>query len=830
VKVIRLLVCDDSGEARRLVRAVLADHPEIELVGEAADGVEAVALAAELEPDVVLMDIGMPSLDGAEATRQIRAARPETRVVAFTGLDDDESAQRMLEAGATSFVVKGAPLWELERAVQGASQPLLRLAHTLARTLGEQSALGFLARETSELTGAALAGVFLASEPELVPAGFGGPGAELEPDAWPRDTPRVVRRAFGDARPAAAGGRELIELYRTYGVPCGAATAVPLLADGERLGVLLIVMPANVQFELDSDLLGALADIAAGDLSSRRKLARSQAEARHDSLTLLRNRRAFDEHLESILEQATSREAPVTLVLVDLDEFKEINDTEGHSVGDRVLAAVARVLESRARTGEEVFRIGGDEFAIVVRGDAAAGFRAADRFRQAMLDHDGPEQLPALSAGVASYPGHGRNKETLVTHADEALYAAKNAGRNQVAVYASEGEEQPVVSPAASGGPPELSLVPPVLADELLRLPRTQGIRILVVDDQPNLRMLLRTTFEIIDVVVDEAGDAAEAMERLSTTLPDVIVLDIALPDIDGITLCRQLRDNPMTAGVPIVLLTGSSDASDDEGRAAGASAFVRKPFSPLELLETIEKLAGGLPQGPFRLMTEERPEEQLMLYAQDLRRLLELERTQRLIIQSAYEETVSALARALESKDFGTGEHSKRVTKYASQLTQHIYPSLMVDQSIEYGFLLHDMGKIGIPDNVLVKNGPLTDAERRIMETHTILGEQILDRVPLLQGEGLRIIRSHHERWDGTGYPDHLQGEEIPACARIFAVADALDAMTTYRPYRKTGTWNAAVEEIVDQSGKQFDPAVVDAFQACEPQLRRIFFELAAA
>jgi diguanylate cyclase (GGDEF)-like protein len=825
--VIRLLICDDSDEARRLVRTVLADHPEIEIVGEAVDGKEAVALAAELEPDAVLMDIGMPELDGIEATRQIRAARPETRVVAFTGLEDDESVQKMLQAGATSFVVKGAPLWELERAVQGASQPLLRLAHTLARTLSEQSALGFLARETSELTGATLAGVYLAVEPELVPAGFGGPGADQEPENWPRGAPRVVRRAFGDQRSAAAGGRELIELYRTYGVPCGAATAVPLLADGERLGVLLIVMPANVQFELDADLVGALADIAAGDLSSRRKLARSQAEARRDALTHLRNRRAFDEHLESILEQATTREAPVTLVLVDLDEFKEINDTEGHSTGDRVLVSVARVLESRARTGEEVFRIGGDEFAVVVRGDSEAGFRAADRFRKAVIDYEGPEELPALSAGVASYPQHGMDKDTLLSHADEALYAAKDAGRNQVTIYETDDVEAAADVPKVLT--PELTLVP-AGQEAPARLPGRSGIRILVVDDEPNLRMLLRTTFEIIDVQVDEAGSAAEAMEQLTVRTPDVIVLDIALPDSDGISLCRRLRAQPSTAEVPIVLLTGSSETSDEDGRAAGADAFVRKPFSPLELLEIIEQLAGGLPQGPFRRKTEERPEEQLLLYAQDLRRLLELERGQRLLIQSAYEETVSAFARALESKDFGTGRHSERVTKYASHLAELIDPKLMVDQSVEWGFQLHDIGKIVIPDKVLSKRGPLSDAERRVMETHTIIGEQILDRVSLLQGEGLKIIRSHHERWDGTGYPDQLQGEEISRCARIFSIADTLEAMTNDRPYRKAGTWTAAVQEIVDQAGRQFDPTVVEAFQTCEPQLRRIYFELAAA
>jgi diguanylate cyclase (GGDEF)-like protein len=825
--VIRLLICDDSDEARRLVRAVLADHPEIEIVGEATNGKEAVALASELEPEAVLMDIGMPVLDGIEATRQIRAARPETRVIAFTGHDDEESVQSMLQAGATSLVVKGAPLWELERAVQGASQPLLRLAHTLARTLSEQSALGFLARETSELTGASLAGVYLAVEPELVPAGFGGPGADQTPDAWPRGAPRVVRRAFGDARPVAAGGRELVELYRTYGVPCGAATAVPLLADGERLGVLLIVMPANVQFELDGDLVGALADIAAGDLSSRRKLALSQAEARRDPLTLLRNRRAFDEHLESILEQATTREAPVTLVLVDLDEFKEINDSEGHATGDQVLVSVARVLESRARTGEEVFRIGGDEFAVVVRGDAEAGFKAADRFRQAVIDYQGADKLPALSAGVASYPHHGTDKDTLLKHADEALYAAKHAGRNQVAVY----ETADVIAAAdfSSRVPPDLSLVPAGEAAPI-QLPGRGGIRILVVDDQPTLRMLLRTTFEIIDVQVDEAGSAAEAMERLAERTPDVIVLDIALPDLDGISLCRRLRSQPATAEVPIVLLTGSSEATDEEGRAAGADAFVHKPFSPLELLEIIEEVAGGLPQGPFRRKTDERPEEQLLLYAQDLRRLLEVERSQRLLIQSAYEETVTAFARTLETKDIGTGAHSARVTKYASHLAEVVAPKLLVDPGVKYGFSLHDIGKIAIPDSVLSKPGPLTEAERRVMETHTIIGEQILDRVPLLQGEGLKVIRSHHERWDGTGYPDQLQGEEIPRCARIFSVADTLDAMTSDRPYRRAGTWNSAVGEIIAQTGRQFDPDVVDGFQACEPQLRRIFFEVAAA
>jgi ribonuclease P protein subunit RPR2 len=151
-------------------------------------------------------------------------------------------------------------------------------------------------------------------------------------------------------------------------------------------------------------------------------------------------------------------------------------------------------------------------------------------------------------------------------------------------------------------------------------------------------------------------------------------------------------------------------------------------------------------------------------------------------------------------------------------------------DPSAEYGFLLHDVGKIGIPDRVLQKPGPLDESERALMQTHTLLGEQVLGVVAFLQGEGVRVVRSHHERWDGEGYPDGLVGDEIPLGARIFAVADTLDAITSDRPYRAAGPWSDAHEEIVRQSGKQFDPGVVDAFRDCEPALRLVRREFAAA
>ncbi len=276
-------------------------------------------------------------------------------------------------------------------------------------------------------------------------------------------------------------------------------------------------------------------------------------------------------------------------------------------------------------------------------------------------------------------------------------------------------------------------------------------------------------------------------------------------------------------------MILSGIDVAEEAAKAAGADAFLEKPFSPLDLLALVEQLAGGLFEGPFRLMADERPEEQLLLYAHDLRRLLELERGQRHLLKSAYEETISAFAGALEAKDFGTGAHSKRVVRYARELTRALEPKLLHDPSLEYGFLLHDVGKIGIPDSILQKPSRLTYTERSVMRTHTRLGAQLLSHVALLQGEGLAVIRSHHERWDGSGYPDLIGGPKIPLGGRIFAVADTLDAMTSDRPYRDAFSWEAAAEEIVSQTGRQFDPSVVEAFESLEPKLHRIHLEIAA-
>jgi ribonuclease P protein subunit RPR2 len=350
---------------------------------------------------------------------------------------------------------------------------------------------------------------------------------------------------------------------------------------------------------------------------------------------------------------------------------------------------------------------------------------------------------------------------------------------------------------------------------------------ILVVDDDAGIRLLLRTTLAANEFAVEEARSAEEAAGIARFRPPAVVILDIGLPGMDGLTFSRELKRNTAYGAPRVILLTGA-DTTTDEVEAAGADAVLRKPFSPLELVTLLDRVsepAAGLASKPTAP-----DDEQLLVYARDLGRLFEIERAQRRMLQQAYRQTVTALADALEAKDPVTGLHALRVQRYAVELAGGLDPFLLHDPSLEYGFLLHDVGKIGIPDTILRKEGPLTDSERRVMQRHTVIGVEMLAGVPLLQGEGLQVVRSHHERWDGAGYPDGLAEREIPLGARIFALVDTLDAMTSERPYRHALTWEDATDEILAQSGRQFDPRVVAAFAAREARLRRISEELAEA
>ncbi|WP_205695811.1 HD-GYP domain-containing protein [Conexibacter sp. SYSU D00693] len=205
--------------------------------------------------------------------------------------------------------------------------------------------------------------------------------------------------------------------------------------------------------------------------------------------------------------------------------------------------------------------------------------------------------------------------------------------------------------------------------------------------------------------------------------------------------------------------------------------------------------------------------ERQLERYAADLRETFKQERAAAQRLRESYMATVRALCNAVEARDAYTGKHAERVAAYGLAIARETGTRLAEDPEIEFGFLLHDVGKVAVPDAILWKPEPLTAEERLLMERHPVVGWEIVQGIDFL-GDAKLVVRHHHERWDGTGYPDRLAGDEIPLAARVFAVADVLDAVTTERPYRPPSSLAEARSIIGAGAGSHFDPAVVEAFK----------------
>jgi ribonuclease P protein subunit RPR2 len=222
----------------------------------------------------------------------------------------------------------------------------------------------------------------------------------------------------------------------------------------------------------------------------------------------------------------------------------------------------------------------------------------------------------------------------------------------------------------------------------------------------------------------------------------------------------------------------------------------------------TISVLLAALQDREQELVDKER---QLERYARDLRDTYKRERARGRQLEASYVATVRALANAVEARDAYTGQHAERVAAYGLALAEAAGTPLDHDPQVEFGFLLHDVGKVAVPDAVLFKPAPLDHTERRLMQRHSLIGWEILREVDWL-GDAKLVVRHHHERWDGTGYPDGLGGDEIPLAARVFAVADTLDALTTDRPYRRAASLADAREVIAAEAGAQFDPAITTA------------------
>jgi len=336
-------------------------------------------------------------------------------------------------------------------------------------------------------------------------------------------------------------------------------------------------------------------------------------------------------------------------------------------------------------------------------------------------------------------------------------------------------------------------------------------IHILVVDDDPAVRDVLAEGLKDSGYECETASDGNEALLKLQSNGFELVVSDIDMPQMDGMRLLQEIKK--VRPDTEIVMLTGVLDVETAiQSMRLGANDYLTKPFNLAEVRITVERALEK------RRLIRENREYQRTLETRVQERTAELSRKNREVedlfqkLNVSYQTTLEALATALDTRDSETMGHSLRVAAYTVRVAQEMGVAGPQLTDIYRGALLHDVGKIGVPDAILRKPGKLTQEEWVEMRKHPEIGYRILQGINFLE-EARLVVLSHQERYDGKGYPRNLSGQEIPLGARIFSVVDTLDAMTSDRCYRKALSFDTAREEIIRYRGTQFDPEVVDAF-----------------
>ena len=327
---------------------------------------------------------------------------------------------------------------------------------------------------------------------------------------------------------------------------------------------------------------------------------------------------------------------------------------------------------------------------------------------------------------------------------------------------------------------------------------------ILIVDDEEAIREVVSTLLESQGYNCALAANGRIATEHLKNHSPDLVLSDMVMPEMDGLKLLDWIRNRDKD--IPVIMVTAMHDLSIAlDAIRCGAYDYILKPFEKDQLYMSVRRALEHR-----RLLLENRN------YQRNLEKLVD-EQTAQIRgalqqLESSYDDTLEALGGALDLKDAETEGHCKRVTAFTLAIAKALNVDVSQLPEIARGAFLHDIGKMAIPDQILRKPGPLTPEEQQIMRTHCAIGFEMLSRVPFLR-DVAKIVIAHQEHYDGSGYPNGLKGEDIPLGARIFAVADTLDAMTSDRPYRSALSLEQAKAEIARCSGTQFDPKVAAAF-----------------
>ncbi len=745
-----------------------------------------------------------------------------------------------------------------------------------------------------------------------------------------------------------------------------ALIAVPLIARGRLKGTLNIYrVGEQAQFtDEEFHLATRFGDAAALAIDNAHIRSRLELQASTDALTGLYNHRAFHDRLRQEVMRASAEHGTVALVMLDLDDFKKVNDVYGHGVGDQLLVQVADVLRAAVRASDVVCRVGGEEFAIILpTADLRRSLALAERIgvELAKLEVEAAGRL-TVSTGVAVGPVHAANPRELIACSEAAMMTAKTRGKGLTVVFDESALERPSGESTRRDQVRSIAHLKMLqsLSGKLSRLNDVARIGLTIADelrlliDYHNCRVFLRDGDDLLpiafrgDLMAAEPGAAVELSPtkvgrgvtgRVAETGQPLLIDDAeryefaeqiaGTVEIEESLLAVPLTFGSRVIGVIVISKLGLNQFDGDDLRvlevlAGHASVALenarlyeaqrREAESATALLEFARDVATaeGIAEVAQRVVTGSARilgSRSASLWLQDstsgdLVRLAAYERVARddqrelvaipakhlglwldrtepyfvdaedyaaiaappestdghfaiaplsvdrrwgliataippgsmfadrelellgglaqqtkLALQSAgsYESlertfvtTVEALTNALEANDESTSTHARWITDLALKVGVELGLEPKELKWLELGALFHDIGKIGIPSTILLKPGPLTPEERAVVETHPLLGERILKPIAQL-ADVRRIVRSCHERFDGTGYPDRLAGDQIPIGSRIIFVCDAFHAMTTDRPYRRALGAEVARARLLEGAGSQFDPLVVE-------------------
>ena len=600
---------------------------------------------------------------------------------------------------------------------------------------------------------------------------------------------------------------ELVALPADRDQPLRSLCAAPLITRGERVGVLVALANGLASFlPNDVALLESYAMQAAIALSNARMYEAQSTLASRDPLTELFNHREFHEAVGRELERCRRHGGGLAVVLFDLDGFKAVNDTRGHAAGDRVLQGVAAGLASSARSSDAAFRIGGDEFALLLPDtNGREAITAAERAATAMTEAD--ERI-GVSYGIAEWPHAGPSKDTLLACADMNLYAMKNSSSNPSTRGATMDPATDVARQARAATADA--------ADQRQRLTAARRLSALLAP--------LLDPDEVAQATVAELSESfgwyLVVMHRLGG---DGVLRTVASagkmvetgPGADVVAGWEQpagvgINGRAVRTGEPVIVPDTSKEpdflpAGDADLRACSElSVPIRVAGEVWGVLNLEDREVEAF--GPDDLVFADMLASHVGAALDRSRLYHELEGT--------FTTTLAMLSDALERKDAYTAAHADDVADLSVAVARRLGLDEAEVKNVNYGGLLHDIGKIGIRSEILLKPSKLTSEEFEEIKQHTIIGADMLARIPFFV-EVVPLVRSAHERWDGRGYPDGLAGDAIPLGARIICACDAYNAMTTTRPYKQAMPRGAAVAELARNRGTQFDPAVVDALLA---------------